>query len=56
MATWKLIYIMISMIIIGGRIGTLMLDEDCKHTVTKVFGILFWATVISLLVINILTK
>lgn len=56
MATWKLIYIMISMVIIGLHVGTLMLDEDYEHTVTKVFDIMFWVVVISLLGINLLIK
>ena len=56
MATWKLIYIMVSMVIIGLHVGTLMLDEDYEHTVTKVFDTLFWAVVISLMFVNLLIK
>lgn len=56
MAAWKLIYIMISMVIVGLHVGTLMLDEDYEHTVTKVFDVLFWIVVISLMFVNILIK
>lgn len=56
MATWKLIYIMISMVIVGLHVGTLMLDGDYEHTVTKVFDVLFWVIFISLLGINLLIK
>lgn len=56
MAAWKLFYIMVSMVILGIHVGTLMLDEDCKHTVTKVFDVLFWVVFISLLAINLLIK
>lgn len=56
MATWKLIYIMISMVIVGLHIGILMLDEDYEHTVTKVFDVLFWIVSISILGINLLIK
>lgn len=56
MATWKLLYIMVSMFIIGLHLGTLMLDEDYEHTVTKVFNIMFWVVIISLMFINILIK
>lgn len=56
MVAWKLIYIMISMVIIGLHVGTLMLDEDYEHTVTKVFDVLFWLVFISLLAINLLIK
>lgn len=56
MAIWKLIYIMVSMVIIGLHVGTLMLDEDYEHAATKVFDIMFWVVVISLMFVNILIK
>lgn len=56
MAMWKLLYIMVSMVILGIHVGTMILDEDYKHTVTKVFDVLFWIVFISILAINILIK
>lgn len=56
MATWKLLYIMVSMVIIGLHVGTLMIDEDYEHIATKVFDIMFWVVVISLMFVNILIK